>query len=176
MKKLALAVLVSAYFLSGAALAEEQNSISFGYAQSNVKVDGINLDGSPRGFNLKYRYEIDKDWGVITSYTHTQKSYSARGNGVSANAKLSYNSFEVGPTLRLNDYVSLYALAGFATGKAEVNMTGYGDSAATSTSFAGGFGMQFNPMKNAVIDAHYEYSKLDDVKVGTWVLGAGFRF
>ncbi|CNL75428.1 attachment invasion locus protein [Yersinia enterocolitica] len=39
-----------------------------------------------------------------------------------------------------------------------------------------GAGVQFNLYPNVVIDASYEYSKLSDVNVGTWMLGAGYRF
>lgn len=45
--------------------AEGESSISIGYAQSRVKEDGDKLDKNPRGFNLKYRYEFNNDWGVI---------------------------------------------------------------------------------------------------------------
>ncbi|WP_016674751.1 Ail/Lom family outer membrane beta-barrel protein, partial [Yersinia pestis] len=43
-------------------------------------------------------------------------------------------------------------------------------------SLAYGVGMQFNPLNNIAIDASYEYTKLKDANIGTWVLGIGYRF
>lgn len=53
--------------------AEGKNSISVGYAQSHVKEDGYKLDKDPRGFNLKYRYEFNNNWGVIGSFAQTRR-------------------------------------------------------------------------------------------------------
>lgn len=39
-----------------------------------------------------------------------------------------------------------------------------------------GVGVQFNPLPNIAIDASYEHTKLSDIKVGTWMLGVGYRF
>ncbi|EOW5147519.1 Ail/Lom family outer membrane beta-barrel protein, partial [Escherichia coli] len=46
----------------------------------------------------------------------------------------------------------------------------------SKTSVVYGAGIQFNPVPNWVVDASYEYTKLGDVKVGTWMTGIGYRF
>ncbi len=153
-----------------------ENTISFGYAQSNVKIDGNNdkLD-DPKGFNLKYRYEIDSEWGVGGALVHTYKGYSFYYDGNKGTADLDYYSLTVGPSYRFNEYVSAYGLIGVAQGKAKVSAPGYSDSE-SKTSAAYGAGLQFNPIPNVAIDASYEYSKLNDIKIGTWMVGLGYRF
>ncbi|WP_407072857.1 Ail/Lom family outer membrane beta-barrel protein [Photorhabdus viridis] len=45
------------------------------------------------------------------------------------------------------------------------------------TSVAYGAGLQLNPIPNVAVDVAYEYSDLGDkAKVGTFVVGVGYRF
>ncbi|ABG14310.1 MULTISPECIES: attachment invasion locus protein Ail [Yersinia pseudotuberculosis complex] len=157
--------------------AEGESSISIGYAQSRVKEDGYKLDKNPRGFNLKYRYEFNNDWGVIGSFAQTRRGFEESVDGFKLiDGDFKYYSVTAGPVFRINEYVSLYGLLGAGHGKAKFSSI-FGQSESRSkTSLAYGAGLQFNPHPNFVIDASYEYSKLDDVKVGTWMLGAGYRF
>uniref|UniRef100_UPI00289B0380 Ail/Lom family outer membrane beta-barrel protein n=1 Tax=Leclercia sp. TaxID=1898428 RepID=UPI00289B0380 len=64
MKKLSLAVCVAASLSSGAALADNQ-TVSVGYAQSNVE-DFKNI----RGVNVQYRYEWDSPVSLMGSFTY----------------------------------------------------------------------------------------------------------
>ncbi|MBS9438139.1 attachment protein [Photorhabdus noenieputensis] len=159
----------------------DEHTISGGYAQSHVKFDGEKLDENPKGFNLKYRYELDNNWGVIGSFTLTHQGYDFYDDGAKVGTgNLDYYSLMAGPTYRFNDYVSAYGLIGAAHGKAksESFVSGYEllDHKGSKTSVAYGLGLQFNPMPNWTIDTSYEYSKLDDAKIGTWVVGVGYRF
>lgn len=176
-KCVGLAVL-SALLISGsfAANAANENTISIGYAQSNVKVDGNDVNGNPQGVNLKYRNEFNDKFGLVVSTTYTNKTYDyySRGSKV-AEGKLKYYSTTLGPSYRLNDYSSVYALIGVGYGEADASILNYSESN-NKTSVAYGAGFQINPVKNWAIDASYEYSKLGDYKVGTWTLGAGYRF
>ncbi len=165
--------------------AASENSISIGYAQSHVKENGYTLDNDPKGFNLKYRYELDDNWGVIGSFAYTHQGYDFfYGSNKFGHGDLDYYSVTMGPSFRINEYVSLYGLLGAAHGKVllgaahgKVKSSVFDGSVSTSkTSMAYGAGVQFNPLPNFVIDASYEYSKLDSVKFGTWMLGAGYRF
>lgn len=150
--------------VSSGAMAEGlKSSITAGYAQSELSYENLSVDGHPQGLNVKGRFEFDDTWGLISSYTHTQKSYDS--------INLFYNSLTVGPTVRVNDYASLYALIGAAWGEAEAR-----NDSTKKTDIVGGTGIQLNPIPNLVLDASYEYSKLGDFKVGTWVIGAGARF
>ncbi|MCT8341619.1 MULTISPECIES: Ail/Lom family outer membrane beta-barrel protein [Photorhabdus] len=183
MKKalIASAVAVGLSVFTFAANAGE-SSISGGYAQSHVKVDGEKLDENPKGFNLKYRYELDNNFGVIGSFTLTHQGYNYYyGSRKIGTGDLDYYSLMAGPTYRFNEYVSVYGLVGAAHGKEKAKgnaaVLGYDvEYKESKTSAAYGLGLQFNPMPNWVIDASYEYSKVGDYKIGTWVIGAGYRF
>ncbi|WP_411706133.1 Ail/Lom family outer membrane beta-barrel protein [Edaphovirga cremea] len=181
MKKIiALATLASCIsFGMAAAYADAgKQTISVGYAHSSVDWDGIDVDGDPSGLNLKYRYEFDDQFGIIGSFTYTQKDYHAYTSTMRYAGKLDldYYSLTVGPTFRANDYFSAYLLVGMARGKYDLKSDYYMNESETQSAFAYGGGIQINPLPNWVIDASYEYSKLDNVKVGTWVLGVGYSF
>lgn len=178
MKKAVLTTIIaSALFATGIANAElKQNTISLGYAQSHVKAGGESLDENPSGVNIKYRYELDDKWGVASSFTYTNQEYDYYFAGSKiGNGELDYYSLAAGPTYRFNDYFSAYGLLGVAHGRAEATILGYSDSS-SKTSVVYGAGIQFNPVPNWVVDASYEYTKLGDVKVGTWMTGIGYRF
>ncbi|WP_033851391.1 Ail/Lom family outer membrane beta-barrel protein, partial [Yersinia wautersii] len=81
----------------------------------------------------------------------------------------------VGPSVHFNDFFSMYALLGIGHGKAKASVLGYGKKE-EQDSLAYGVGMQFNPLNNIAIDASYEYAKLKNANIGTWVLGIGYRF
>ncbi|EDI0784779.1 Ail/Lom family outer membrane beta-barrel protein [Salmonella enterica subsp. enterica serovar Brandenburg] len=186
MKKAVLATLItSALLVSGSVNAEFlQNTLSGGYAHSHAKFagEGENL----KGFNVKYRHELNDMWGIVGSfaYTNFNKDYNMmlpNANGVLEKTKvasydLDYFSLTAGPSLRFNEYLSAYALIGVGYGKAHAWLDGYASASEHKTSPAFGAGLQFNPVPNMTIDASYEYSKLGDVKVGTWMAGVGYRF
>ncbi|HEE0108397.1 TPA: Ail/Lom family outer membrane beta-barrel protein [Citrobacter gillenii] len=188
MKKAVLATfIIGAFLTSGVANAELlQHSLSAGYAQSHAKLDGYGQSEDLSGFNVKYRYEMNDNWGVVTSfvYTNHSKDYNMmlpNYAGVLEKTKvasydLDYFSLTAGPSYRFNDYLSAYALIGVGYGKANVWLDGLGSASEHKTSPAFGAGFQFNPIKNVTIDASYEYSKFNDVKVGTWMAGIGYRF
>ncbi|CRG52220.1 Ail/Lom family outer membrane beta-barrel protein [Yersinia wautersii] len=156
--------------------AADENSISVGYAQSHAKADGASLGDGPQGFNLKYRYEFNDHWGVINSFAYTHKGYDFYyGNSKIGSGNIDFYSLSTGPIFRINEYVSLYGLIGASHGKSKLSFPDQSDSV-SKTAMLAGLGGQFNPYQNVVIDVSYEYSKLDDVKVGTWMLGAGYRF
>ncbi|WP_445493414.1 Ail/Lom family outer membrane beta-barrel protein [Photorhabdus sp. SF281] len=161
-----------------AANASGESTISGGYAQSHAKFNGEKTDDNPKGFNLKYRYELDNNLGVISSLTYTYLGYDYyRGGRKVAESDMDYFSLMAGPTYRFNEYVSVYGMVGAAHGK--VKNSDYVDSISGSkskTSVSYGLGLQFDPMPNWTIDTSYEYSKLDELKIGTWVVGVGYRF
>ena len=92
---------------------------------------------------------------------------------------MKYYSLVAGPAYRFNEYISAYGVLGLAHGT-DSGSASYGGSSISvddsKTSVAYGAGLQFNVTPNIAIDAHYEYSKLGDFKIGTWILGAGYRF
>ncbi|HGJ5877006.1 MAG TPA: Ail/Lom family outer membrane beta-barrel protein [Arsenophonus sp.] len=165
-------------FISANSYAGGESTISLGYAQSHLKVRGEKIDKNRKGFNIKYRYEIDNHWGAIVSFAYTHQRYNFYYGKIKiTDADVNYYSLNMGPVYRFNEYISAYGLIGLAHGKAKAKAKAAGyptnDSA---TRLAYGAGLQFNPVKNVAIDASYEYSRLGGVKGGTWMIGVGYRF
>lgn len=156
--------------------ADLKQTVSGGYAHSNVEYMGYELDDDTGGFNLKYRIEFDEEYGIIASYTKTDYERNGTYSGVDIGASLDYQSFMVGPTFRANDYFSAYLMIGASDGEAEVSVSSVGSAKETNSDFAYGGGIQIDVTPNFIIDGSYEYSELDDVEVGTWVVGVGFSF
>ncbi|CCW31106.1 Ail/Lom family outer membrane beta-barrel protein [Xenorhabdus nematophila] len=178
MKKLVFTALfiVGVPALSLSAYAAGESTFSVGYAQSHVKFQNEKFKENPKGFNIKYRYEFDNNWGVMGSFTYTHQGYDFHnGRRKVASADLDYYSLTAGPAYRINEYISAYGLIGLAHGKAEAKTSGYSHNE-NKTKLAYGAGLQINPIPNVAIDASYEYSKFNEVKVGTWMLGVGYRF
>ncbi|QHM72848.1 Ail/Lom family outer membrane beta-barrel protein [Mixta intestinalis] len=191
MKKISLAILLAASTVSGSALADYQ-SLTVGYAQSKVE-DFKNI----RGVNLQYRYEFDDIVGVMASFSYMKNSDLKGGKdkgyeqGIeftrSRNADLKYYSFLVGPSFRLNDYISLYALGGLAYTKAEVNNTWNisnfyeweTHSSKKSSAFAYGLGVIINPVEAISITLGYEGTETDfgqKYSVNGFNIGLGYNF
>ncbi|CDG21783.1 Attachment invasion locus protein [Xenorhabdus poinarii G6] len=162
--------------------ASGEHTISVGFAQSDVKMEeGERLLGKdPRGLNLKYRYEVNDHWGVIGSFTLTRVDETLYlGNIAKLNQEITYRSWMAGPAYRFNEYVSTYALIGAAKMSDFRTGSGFGTYSLHNeekTAVAYGAGLQFNPISNVAVDVTYEYSGLDNAKVGTFVVGVGYRF
>ncbi|WP_254413748.1 Ail/Lom family outer membrane beta-barrel protein [Vibrio furnissii] len=175
-KILALLILVS----SSSVLAYEKesirkNSIVVGFASGAIDISNEKYDDS-YGVSAKYRYEINSDFGVVTSLTYTglSNSYVGYYGGYyySGTLDMDYLSILAGPTLRANKYFSVYGMIGFANGTID---TGFYSNDDTAFSYAAGF--QINPTDSFVIDASYEVTEFSgDIEVGTWSVGAGYKF
>lgn len=153
-----------------------KHTISAGYAHSNVEYLGYELDNDTDGFNLKYRMEFDREYGLILSYAKTDYDDSGSYDDVDIDASLKYSSFMIGPTFRANEYFSAYLLIGRADGELKASLSSLGSVSDNESSIAYGGGLQIDVTPNFVIDGSYEYTKLNEVEVGTWVIGAGFSF
>ena len=181
-RKLLVPLIMTSLSLCAAnAQAVGENTLSLGYAQSHAKVNGDKLKEKPKGFNVKYRYEFDNQWGMIGSFVYTHQGYDYHWNSRKIGSiDLDYYSLAAGPVYRFNDYISAYGLVGVAHGQMEVALNNFSyngkENQQSKSAFAYGAGLQFNPYPNIAIDASYEYTKLDDVTVGTWMLGLGYRF
>ncbi len=177
MNRLFVVLALSFGLSSFANAADLKSTITGGYAQSDVEFMGEELNDYPNGFNVKYRLEFNEELGVIASYTNTSYDESvAYGSNGTASVSLDYQSFMVGPTFRANDYFSAYLMVGAAVGEAKGSVTGLGSEKLKETEVGVGGGVQFNIAEHFTIDASYEYSDIDDVRVGTWVVGAGISF
>ena len=186
MKTLSLAVLVAAGLMSGTALADN-HTVSVGYAQSKVE-HFKNI----RGVNAQYRYEWNSPVSVMGSFTYMSgdddQNYSIASDSIHNHVDVKYYSLMVGPAYRINDFVSLYALGGFAHTKADGDTTWVngGDNytqrdsiSEKSSSFAYGAGVQFNPTAELAINVGYEGTTTDidgDRGINGFNVGVGYRF
>ena len=182
-------IVLSSLFLSVSTLSvvpvahADTHSLSLGYAQSRIE-----HFKDIRGVNLKYRYEAETPVGLVASFSwqsgkHDESGGLPGGASWHSNVKAKYWSLLAGPSLRVNEFVSLYALAGAGTARVDVKerirMADYREEFSGSqsrTGFAWGIGVQFNPAENVVIDVGYEGSKIDAMKVNGFNLGIGYRF
>ncbi|MGJ0625642.1 Ail/Lom family outer membrane beta-barrel protein [Xenorhabdus bovienii] len=186
MKKTLLTAVIAtglSIFAFGAnASSSGKSTISLGYAQSSANANGIKVfksDGTEwntkqHGLNLKYRYELDDHFGVVGSLTYTLNRFENDHAGNVTKFKSDSYSLLAGPSYRFNDYISAYGMIGAAHNK--IKIQGDSEFDISKTSLAYGAGLQFNPIENIAVDASYQYSKFNDIKVGTWVLGIGYSF
>lgn len=187
MKKMTgLTVLIAGLIMSATAMADS-HSISVGYAQSKVQ----NFKNMP-GVNLQYRYEWDSPVSLLTSFTALQNDEDESGNfmGIKTNdhVKAEYYSLIVGPAWRLNDYISLYALAGLSHSTMERNARDYDyyghperiNFSDRSNAFAYGAGVIFNVTEHVTLNAGYEGSRTSveaqKRSVNGVNVGMGYRF
>jgi len=181
----AVALLCTGLLISGNVLANN-HTLSLGYAQSKVE-DFKNI----RGVNLQYRYEWASPVSVIGSFTYMKgdDGYSERVeafddiSGYDGKTDVKYYSLLAGPAYRINDYVSLYALAGMAHTKVKDKVTylsEYSEQTDVSkTSFAYGAGVVINPTDSLSVNVGYEGTRVkfnDDVTVNGFNIGLGYRF
>lgn len=168
------------------AVQADSHTVSAGYAQSKVQ-DFKNL----RGVNLQYRYEWDSPFSVVGSFSYMKAddsyseldNYNGEVSGYTGRADVKYTSLLAGPAYRINDYVSLYALAGLAHTKVDDKTTwtgGYSEEySSKKTSFAYGAGVAVNPVKNVAVNIGYEGTRVkydDTVSVNGFNISVGYRF
>ncbi|HGU4860842.1 TPA: Ail/Lom family outer membrane beta-barrel protein, partial [Escherichia coli] len=96
-------------------------------------------DKNPQGINIRYRYEITDDFGVITSFTWTRSltnsqtfidvqsaDHTRKIKNPAASARTdiraNYWSLLAGPSWRVNQYMSLYAMAGMGVAKVSADL------------------------------------------------------
>ena len=171
MKKIAcLSALAAVLAISAGSAVAATSTVTGGYAQSDAQGAANKMNG----FNLKYRYEQDNNpLGVIGSFTYTEKD---RTNGAGDYNKTQYYGITAGPAYRLNDWASIYGVVGVGYGKfQDTNYPTHKDDT-SDYGFSYGAGVQFNPIENVALDFSYEQSRIRSVDVGTWIVGAGYRF
>ncbi|HAG9252528.1 TPA: hypothetical protein GE142_07520 [Escherichia coli] len=102
-------------------------------------------------------------------------------------------SVMAGPSVRVNEWFSAYAMAGVAysrvstfsgdylrvtdnKGKKHDVLTGSDDGRHSNTSLAWGAGVQFNPTESVAIDIAYEGSGSGDWRTDGFIVGIGYKF
>ncbi|MDJ0038471.1 putative virulence related protein PagC [Pantoea allii] len=186
MKKIIISTLFLA-LLSDAVPALATQTLSVGYAQSKVE-DFKNMPG----VNLQYRYEWDSPVSVLASFTTLENSEDSNRSFFSLNTSdhvsAEYYSLLAGPAYRLNNMVSLYALAGFSHTAMRRHYNGYDnqgmpqhiDFSDSTNAFAYGAGIIINPVDYLSVTLGYEGSRTrveDEPRaVNGMNIGVGYRF
>lgn len=187
-------LLTSCILFTGLVQAKEpSDTLSIGYARVNTSFSG--QSNELNGTNIKYRHELNNSIGVVGSLTiaknedDTYGEYrgygydSATGKWVSdklmygkvVTEKQHYYSVNMGPSFRLNDYISAYALAGVGQLKSVVS-TRNGRTEDKNTALSYSAGVQFNPVKNWAVDIAYEGYGSGDKHANAFIVGLGYRF
>ncbi len=186
MRKLYAAILSAAICLavSGAPAwaSEHQSTLSAGYLHANVK----------------YRYEFTDTLGLVTSFSYAgdknrQLTRYSDTRWHEDSVRNRWFSVMVGPSVRVNEWFSAYAMAGMAysrvstfsgdylrvtdnKGKTHDVLTGSDDGRHSNTSLAWGAGVQFNPTESVAIDIAYEGSGSGDWRTDGFIVGVGYKF
>ncbi|PYH03646.1 Ail/Lom family outer membrane beta-barrel protein, partial [Escherichia coli] len=186
MRKLYAAILSVAICLavSGASAwaSEHQSTLSAGYLHASTNVPGSD---DLNGINVKYRYEFTDTLGLKTHYSDIRWHEDSVRNR--------WFSVMAGPSVRVNEWFSAYAMAGMAysrvstfsgdyirvtdnKGKTHDVLTGSDDGRHSDTSLAWGAGVQFNPTESVAIDIAYEGSGSGDWRTDGFIVGVGYKF
>ncbi|ENW8894979.1 Ail/Lom family outer membrane beta-barrel protein [Escherichia coli] len=169
-----------------ASAAEHQSTLSAGYLHASTNVPGSD---DLNGINVKYRYEFTDALGLITSFSYA----NAEDEQKTRYSDTRWFSVMAGPSVRVNEWFSAYAMAGVAysrvstfsgdylrvtdnKGKTHDVLTGSDDGRHSNTSLAWGAGVQFNPTESVTIDLAYEGSGSGDWRTDAFIVGIGYRF
>ncbi len=122
-----------------------------------------------------------------------QSTLSAGYLHARTNVRNRWFSVMAGPSVRVNEWFSAYAMAGVAysrvstfsgdylrvtdnKGKKHDVLTGSDDGRHSNTSLAWGAGVQFNPTESVAIDIAYEGSGSGDWRTDGFIVGVGYKF
>lgn len=198
MRKLYAAILSAAICLavSGAPAwaSEHQSTLSAGYLHASTNVSGSD---DLNGINVKYRYEFTDTLGMVTSFSYAgdknrQLTRYSDTRWHEDSVRNRWFSVMAGPSVRVNEWFSAYAMAGVAysrvstfsgdylrvtdnKGKTHDVLTGSDDGRHSNTSLAWGAGVQFNPTESVAIDIAYEGSGSGDWRTDGFIVGVGYR-
>lgn len=146
----------------------------------------------------EYRYEFTDTLGLITSFSYAnaedeQKTHYSDTRWHEDSVRNRWFSVMAGPSVRVNEWFSAYAMAGMAysrvstfsgdylrvtdnKGKKHDVLTGSDDGRHSNTSLAWGAGVQFNPTESVAIDVAYEGSGSGDWRTDGFIVGVGYKF
>ncbi|KOY62361.1 hypothetical protein AM629_09025 [Photorhabdus heterorhabditis] len=155
----------------------EQHTVSIGYAY--VKPQDIK---ALNGATLSYRYELDDQWGLLSSFTFAKGDEKETEEYPKLDTK--YYSLMTGPTYRINDYVSLYSQLGLSRINIKISSADYGEYGKINKNALGwGAGLIVNPTTNTSVTVGYEGSRFnikgdEDNKLSTngFNVTVGYRF
>jgi opacity protein-like surface antigen len=177
MKKSYLALLCATSLALPITAQAGEPSFTLNYANSSNSIEAADYG---QGLNIKVNYDPSfSSFGLVTSATFTEKSWSDRWMGGNGQGETRYFSMATGPSYWFQPFMSIYALAGFAEQKTVGSMNGEFLKDSDMTYIYGG-GLRMNVWESVVLDAHYEYApfEFDGMKTSTetYSVGLGWRF
>lgn len=190
-----LAVVMSSSVM--AAELPDSQTMSFGYQYGHLKDYG-----DLHGGNFKFQYETASRWGVMGSLSAMRNIWQDEYSSCRKKNKMcrekykekhkfdrnaEYYSALIGPTYRISDKLSFFALGGISHTKVDnpliyniFDNTYMKDGTSSSNQFAYSTGLTFNATKNLAFSMAYEGSqtlfapKKHDVK--STIINVGYRF
>ncbi|PRT58424.1 Ail/Lom family protein [Escherichia coli] len=198
MRKLYAAILSAAICLavSGAPAwaSEHQSTLSAGYLHVSTNVPGSD---ELNGINVKYRYEFTDTLGMVTSFSYAgdknrQLTHYSDTRWHEDSVRNRWFSVMAGPSVRVNEWFSAYAMAGVAysrvstfsgdylrvtdnKGKTHDVLTGSDDVATATRLWRGGW-RAVNPTESVAFDIAYEGSGSGDWRTDGFIVGVGYKF
>jgi len=189
-----LAVLTTA-LMSTTAMArepQERPTMSLGYQHGHIKDFG-NINGG----NFRFQFENSSPWGVMGSLTAMKKNWNDEytecrntDNKCIMNYRekhaldktAEYYSLQAGPTFRVSDNISLFALAGLSHSSVDKheNLSAETSHQHSSNQYAFSYGLTFNATDSLALTAGYEGSQatFDERKhiMQSVFMDVGYRF
>ena len=159
----------------------DKTTLSAGYAQ--IKPEGQN---PMHGSSISLRQELNQQFGIVVTGTYAQKEYDLNKpvKEFLKDVNTRYYSVMVGPTLRLNDFVSIYGTAGISQIQMK-NLNGQEikKERVKKNAFSWGAGLMINPVDMVSISIGYENSRykikeLSDSRtvIDGFIANIGYRF
>ena len=149
------------------------------------------MNNKGQGINARLNYMINNDWGVVTALTYTQRQGKTESNTAGKQSRITqtYGSLSAGPSYRFSHFLSVYSSAGIAVTNSYIEQENSGNrrqynggkkrrytSKENDWGGVAAAGLQFTPSDNWVIDVGYEYARLRDNNVASWIAGIGYHF
>ncbi|WP_337037005.1 Ail/Lom family outer membrane beta-barrel protein [Pantoea agglomerans] len=199
LRKASLALLTST-ILCTCAMADDTDvtpTMSFGYQRGH-----INDFGEIQGGNFRFQYETSSPWGFMGTVSAMKKNWQnantkCRKNDTACREKYNakhrldrnavYYSALMGPTYRISDKLSVFALGGISHTKVDnplnyedINRMSSSSGSSSSNHFAYSTGLTFDATRHLALTAGFEgsqaafTSKKHDVKSA--IINVGYRF
>ncbi|ENL8401760.1 Ail/Lom family outer membrane beta-barrel protein [Escherichia coli] len=173
MRKVCAAILSAAICLAVSGVpawaSEHQSTLSAGYLHASTDAPGSD---DLNGINVKYRYEFTDTLGLITSFSYAnaedeQKTHYSDTRWHEDYVRNRWFSVMAGPSVRVNEWFSAYAMAGVAYSRVSTFSGDY-------------FRVTDNKRKTHDVltgsDDAYEGSGSGDWRTDGFIVGVGYKF
>lgn len=184
-KQLLSALFITGLFSISAANAQDfklgSTTVSAGYAQ--MKLEGQN---PMHGGVFSVRQELNSQFGILATATYSQGEYDLDKSvkTILKDVSARYYSVMAGPTLRFNDYLSVYGVMGISQVQyKDIKHKDFEKTKIKKNAFSWGAGLMINPTEVVSISIGYENSRykikeLNDSRIimDGFIANIGYRF